>query len=416
MQANPSAPSPHSTPQPLPGPPAIAGGQPAFDPQHPIAFGVPVIGEREVEAVVTCLQSRWIGAGARVLEFERQFAAYRGVRAAVALNSCTSALHLSLLALGIGSGDDVILPSMTFCATANAVIHAGAHPVLADCDRNSFNLTAAEIERRMTPRTRAIIVVHMTGRPAPMPDIIQFARKRGLRVIEDCAHAIEAQVEGRAAGCWGDVGCFSFHATKTLTTGDGGMAISGDEQLIHRIRCLSHHGLDRPAWQRNPGDAYCSIAAGFKANMTDLEAALGLVQLPALEQRWQQRHILWQHYNRLLAGLRLELPAPLPSGSDRHALHLYTPLLCLEALRADRDTIARALAAENIRTGVHYRPLHLQPYYRDRFGYQPEDFPNARDIGDRTITLPLSAALTEDQVDRVAAAFRRILNYYSKPS
>ena len=379
-------------------------------------FGAPAIGEEEIAAVVATLRSRWIGTGPRVEQFERNFAAYKGAQYAIAVGSCTAALHLSLLTLNLASADEVIAPSMTFCSTVNAVLHAGAKPVLADCDLWTMNLTAESIARQLTSRTRAIVVVHMCGRPCPMGEIFEIARKAGLSVIEDCAHAIEAKVDGVAAGLLGDFGCFSFYATKNLTTAEGGMILTKKEDAADRLRRLALHGLSADAYQRFSSSGYrhyVMAEPGFKYNMTDLEAAIGLEQLNKIEAHWRRREQIWQQYMSSFQDLPCFLPPPSSPGT-RHAYHLFTPLLDLDQLRVSRDQILAALTAENIGVGVHYLPVHSHPYYKDNWGWQRGAFPNSEFIGDRTLSLPLAADLDDEAVADVIIAFRRVLKYYRR--
>jgi len=392
--------------------PAIAGGTPVRAPEARLVFGAPVIGEAEIASVVECLRSRWIGLGPRVEQFEHAFARYKGAAYAAAVNSGTAAIHLALLALGIGPGDEVIAPAMTFCSTIHAIVHTGATPVLVDCDRNTFNIDPALIESRVTPRTRAILAVHMCGRCCEMDAILEIARRHELRVIEDCAHAIESTWRGGAAGLMGDAGCFSFYPTKNIATCDGGMVITRDRALHERVKVLSLHGMTADAWSRFVGgpSGYEVVAAGFKCNMTDVAAALLLPQLDAIEEHWRRREILWRAYNERLAGSPLQLPAPLEPDS-RHACHLYTPLLMLPEIGGTREQIIAALDAENIGAGIHYVPVHQQPYYRERFGFTDSDFPNATFVGERTVSLPLSPAMSEQDVDDVATALTRIFRY-----
>lgn len=395
--------------------PACVGGRPVRAHDRFLVFGQPVLDEEEVDALAAVVRSRWIGLGPRVHEFEQRFAAARGAAHAVAVNSCTAALHLSMLALGLGPGDEVITTAMTFCASINAIVHAGATPVLADCEARSLNISADGIAARITSRTRAILVVHMCGRPCDMAAIMALARRHGLYVIEDCAHAIEAEVGGVPAGSFGDLGCFSFYATKNITTGEGGMVVTADEALANRIRVLSLHGLSKDAWNRF-GDAgyqhYDIVSSGFKCNMTDLQAALGLVQLGKLASSAARRREVWERYDRAFADLPCDLPLP-PAPGTVHARHLYTPLLRLDALRASRDDILSALTAEGIGVGVHYLAIPSYLYYRQSFGWSPDDFPNARAIGERTLSLPLSGGLGDDDVDDVCRAFRRVLGYFA---
>ena len=404
---------PHPVQEPN-GLPAIAGGEPIRARERRLIFGAPVIGEAEIASVVECLRSNWIGLGGRVERFEQEFARYKGAPHAVGVSSGTAAIHLALLALGIGAGDEVIAPAMTFCSTIHSIVHTGAKPVLVDCSRSTFNLDPAQIEERITSRTKAILVVHMCGRCCEMDSILDVARRHGLRVIEDCAHAIEATHHGIPAGLMGDAGCFSFYPTKNITTGDGGMVITRDQQLHERVKILSLHGMTADAWSRFVGGptGYEVIAAGFKYNMTDLAASLGLPQLTTIEERWRQREQIWRTYTERLKQLPLLLPPP-PDAGSRHAYHLFTPLLVLEKLGVDRQTIIAALDAENIGVGIHYVPVHQHPYYRQQFGFVDSDFPNASFVGARTISLPLSSAMSEQDVDDMATALTRIFRYYA---
>jgi dTDP-4-amino-4,6-dideoxygalactose transaminase/protein involved in polysaccharide export with SLBB domain len=395
--------------------PAIAGGVPVRPPARTIVFGAPVIGDAEIASVAECLRSRWIGVGPRVQRLEEAFARYKGAPYATAVSSGTAALHLALVALGVGPGDEVIAPTMTFCSTIHAIVHAGATPVLVDCDRATFNVTPEEIERRVTRRTKVVLLVHMCGRSCDMDPIMEIARRQGLRVVEDCAHAIETKYHGRPAGLVGDVGCFSFYATKNVTTGDGGMVITRDRRLAARMKTLSLHGMTADAWSRfkgRPGH-YRVEDAGFKYNMTDIAAAVGLPQLAEVETRWQRRRAIWDIYMERLGGLPLMLPPP-PEPGTRHAYHLFTPLLRLDELGGRRDDVIAAMRAENVLTGVHYVPVHQQPYYRRRFGYAAGDFPGAAFVGRRTLSLPIAADLTDPDVADVCRALDRVLAHVAK--
>lgn len=393
--------------------PAIAGGKPIRTPERPLIFGTPVLGKAELSSVAECLQSGWIGAGPRVARFEKQFAEYKHTPYAIAVSSGTAAIHLSLLALGIGPGDEVIAPTMTFCSTVHSVIHSGATPVLVDCNRASFNCDPQAIQKRITSRTKAILVVHMCGRCCQMDPILKLARRNKLAVIEDCAHAIESSYHGRPAGTLGDAGCFSFYPTKNVTTGDGGMVITPHKRIAQHVKALSLHGMNADAWARFSGipGVYRVERAGFKYNMTDIAASLGSVQLSAVERRWKRRQYAWRTYDAQLSKLPLVLP-PAPEQGTRHACHLYTPLLPLEGLRVSRDRVLAALRAENIFAGIHYVPVHQQPYYRKRFRLRSADFPNATFVGSRTISLPLTAATSGKDVSDVRNALERILGYF----
>lgn len=394
--------------------PAIAGGVPVRSRDNRIIFGAPLIGEAEAIAVADCIRSGWIGLGERVGRFEQEFAAYKNAPHAAAVSSCSAGLHLALLALGIGSGDEVIAPSLTFCSTIHAILHVGATPVLVDSDLESRNIAPDTIERAVTPRTKAVIAVHMCGRACDMDAIIKLADQHQFKLVEDCAHAIEATYRGREAGMLGDAGCFSFYPTKSITTGDGGMVISRHKAVIEQVKLLSYNGVATSAWTRFAGDTagYEVLAAGYKYNMTDMEAALGLPQLPLLEERWAHRQKLWSTYDARLVGLPLEPPSA-GGLENRHAYHLYAPLLRLEKLTVNRQRVVAAMEAENIGVGIHYEPVHTQPFFTERFGNKACECPNATYIGERTISLPLSAGMSESDVGDICAALAKILRYYS---
>jgi len=396
--------------------PALEGGRPVRPKEDFLVFGRPVVGDPEIRALTDCIRRCWIGTGPKVAEFERAFARFKGAPFAVAVNSGTAALHLAMLVAGIGRGDEVVTTAMTFCSTLNAIVHAGAVPVLADCDKRTFNITAGAIRERLTARTRAILVVHMCGRSCDMGPILDLARERGLLLVEDCAHAIETTYHGQAAGLMGDMGCFSFYATKNLTTAEGGMILTQDEELANTLKSLALHGMDKDAWQRFSDAGYRHYAvtrSGFKYNMTDLQGAMGLEQLKRLEALATRRSRIWKLYDEAFADLPCTLPAP-EEKDTRHAHHLYTPLLDLERLRVSRDRVLDALTAENIGAGVHYLPVHLHPYYSQTYGWKHGDFEHAEAIGERTLSLPLSGGLNEVDVDNVIQAFRRILLFYAK--
>ncbi len=354
--------------------------------------------------------------GPKVSEFELAFGRYRAAPHAVAVSSCSAALHLSLLSVGLVAGDEVITTALTFCATVSAIIHAGATPVLADCDRWTMNLTADSIAAKITPRTRAILVVHLCGRPCDMDVIMTLAQHHGLPVIEDCAHAIEASIGGQAVGTIGDFGCFSFYATKNITCAEGGMVLAKNEVAANQVRVLALHGLSKDAWKRF-GDTgyrhYDVVSSGFKYNMTDIQAALGLAQLGRIAQSAARRSEIWDTYDRALSGLPCDLPPP-PAPGSVHAHHLYTPLLQLERLTVTRDEVLEALTAENIGVGVHYLAIPAFTFFRDTFGWSLGDVPNADFIGERTLSLPLSAGLSDSDVQDVCTAFRRILLHFSR--
>ncbi|MDD5439599.1 MAG: DegT/DnrJ/EryC1/StrS family aminotransferase [Candidatus Omnitrophica bacterium] len=377
-----------------------------------LTFAAPRIEQPEIDEVVDSLRSGWIGTGPKVRRFEEMFRAYKGTRYAVSLNSCTAALHLSMAALDIAPGDEVILPAMTFAATANAVIHAGGVPVFADCCRDTLNIDPDDLRKKITRKTRAVIVVHFAGRPCAMDRIMPIARRYRLKVIEDCAHAIEAEYHGKKAGMFGDLGCFSFYVTKNIITGEGGMVVTNNKHYAERVKILALHGMSQDAWKRF-GDTgyrhYQVVYAGYKYNMTDLQASLGIHQLPRIDAYWKKRQRIWHRYNDAFRDLPVFLPAPVEAHS-RHAYHLYTLLLDIDTHKRKRDSFLNAMTRAGIGVGVHYIALHLQPYYRKAFGYRRGDFPNAEWISDRTVSIPLSPKLTDRDVADVIAAVRTLLS------
>mgnify|MGYP001608403013 CR=1 FL=1 len=381
-----------------------------------LVFGSPLIEQPEINEVIRTLKSGWVGTGPKVQRFEEMFRAYKGTRYAMALNSCTAALHLSMLAVGIKDGDEVIVPAMTFAATANSVIHAGARPVFVDCDKETMNISPEAVLKKITPKTKAIIVVHLTGRPCNMQAIMAIAKRRRLKVIEDCAHAIESEYHGEKAGTFGDLGAFSFYVTKNITTVEGGMAITNNETYADKIKTLALHGMNKDAWKRFSDTGYKHyqvVYSGFKYNMTDLQAAIGIHQLPRIEKYWRRRGEIWERYNQAFMELPVFIPAP-NEPNTRHSRHLYTLLLDLNKLKITRDQFLNQMTKENIGIGVHYIALHLHPYYKKRFGYKPGDFPNARWISQRTVSLPLSPKLKAADVEDVIRAVKKILAKHRK--
>ncbi|MCX7161729.1 MAG: DegT/DnrJ/EryC1/StrS family aminotransferase [Rhodocyclales bacterium] len=378
-----------------------------------LVFGSPLIEEDEIAEVVATLRSGWLGTGPRTAAFEQEFASFIGASQAVAVNSCTAALHLSLIAAGVGSGDEVITTPLTFCATVNAIIHSGATPVLADIDPVSMNIDPRRIEASITPRTRAVVPVHFAGRPCDMEGIMAVAGRHGLKVIEDCAHAIEAEFDGRKMGSFGDFGCFSFYVTKNVTTGEGGMVVARRAEDANRIKVLALHGMSKDAWHRF-GDAghkhYLVEECGFKYNMTDMQAAIGLHQLRRVERNWERRGAVWRRYDEAFRDLPLGLPAPL-DAQHRHARHLYTVLVDGERTGVTRDEFLDGMTERKIGVGVHYLSIPEHPYYRNRFGWQPQDYPEAMRVGRQTVSLPLSPKLSDadvaDVIDAVASIVGR---------
>ena len=381
-----------------------------------IVFGAPAIEQDEIDEVVRCLESGWIGTGPRVARFEKEFAAYKGQPFAAAVNSCTAAMHLAVLAAGIGEGDEVITTPLTFCATVNAIVHSGATPVLADVDSRTMNIDPAQIEARITHKTKAILPVHFAGRAADMDALTDVAARHRLKMIEDCAHAIETEYHGRKAGTFGDFGCFSFYATKNVTTGEGGMVLTRNEEDLARIKMLALHGMSKDAWKRFSDEGYKHyfvVETGFKYNMMDLQAALGIHQLRRVESNWRRREDIWQQYNIAFADLPLILPAE-PEPETRHAYHLYTILIDEARAGISRDEFLDAMTANDVGTGVHYLSVPEHPVYQEKFGWRPEDYPNAMRIGRQTVSLPLSAKLTDAEVSRVIEAVNVVLRRKGK--
>lgn len=376
-----------------------------------LVFGSPLIEEAEIEEVAASMKSGWLGTGPKVAKFEQDFMRYKGAKYAAALNSCTAALHLSILAAGINPGDEVITTPMTFCATVNAIIHAGATPVLADVDPITMNINPNEVEKRITPKTRAILPVHFAGRSCDMDNIMNIAKQRNLKVIEDCAHAIETEYKGRKAGTFGDFGCFSFYVTKNIVTGEGGMVLAKREDDIARIKILGLHGMSKDAWKRFSDKGYKHykvVECGFKYNMMDLQAAIGIHQLRRIEKHWQRRQKIWQRYNEAFADLPVGLPAN-PEDDTRHAYHLYTIMIDESKTGISRDAFLNAMTWQNIGIGVHYLSIPEHPYYQQVFGWKPEDYPNAMRIGRETVSLPISAKLTDEDVEDVIEAVTGIV-------
>lgn len=375
-----------------------------------LPFHLPHIGEEEIRAVEETLRSGWITTGVKVRTFEREFADFIGARHAVAVNSATAALHLALEALGVTAGDEVIVPTMTFAASAEVVIYLGATPVLVDCQPDTLNLDPDRLEQAITPRTKAIMPVHFGGQPCEMDRIGAIAARHQLPVVDDAAHALPASFEGRQVGTISDLTCFSFYATKTITTGEGGMVTTDRDDYADRIRIMSLHGISRDAWKRYTAEGswyYEILHAGFKYNLTDIAAALGIEQLKRCTTFRDRRRQIADLYDRAFSGVD-EIATPVRRPNVDHAWHLYVIQLERERLGIDRAAFIEALKAAQIGTSVHFIPLHLHPYYRDRWGYRPEQLPVATAVFERTISLPIYPDMTDDDVADVADAVRRM--------
>jgi len=376
-----------------------------------LVFGQPLIEQEEVDEFLESVRSCWLGTGKKVALFERDFAAYKKVKFAAAVNSCSAALHLSCLALDIKPGDEVITTAMTFCATVNAIIHAGATPVLADVNPLTLNIDPAAIEKKITPRTKAIIVVHFAGRPCEMDAITAIAKKHRLFIIEDCAHAIESEYRSKPCGTMGDIGCFSFYSNKNITTGEGGMVISNNEKLISKIKTLALHGLSADAWNRFSDEGYKHYfvqEAGFKYNMMDLQAAFGIHQLKRIEDYWERRKKTWDFYNSELKGLPITLPVE-DDPNIKNAYHLFTIRIDQPVCGLTRDEFLNKMHRMNIGCGVHYQAIPSHPYYQKAFGFKESDFPAAVKYGRETVSIPISPKLTEQDTRDVVDAIKEIL-------
>ena len=381
-----------------------------------LPFAMPDIGEAEIDSVVETLRSGWLTTGPKVRQFEADFAKYVGSQQAVAVNSATAALHLALGAVGIEAGDEVLVPTMTFAATAEVVLYFKAKPVLVDCRPDTLNLDPEQIERAITPKTRAIIPVHIAGQACDMHRILEIARDNDLKVIEDAAHALPARLQGKLIGTIGDITCFSFYATKTITTGEGGMATTESPEWAERMRIMGLHGISKDAWKRYTAEGswyYEILYPGYKYNMTDIAAAIGIEQLKKCDRFWESRQRCAMLYNE---GFR-DLPGiitPYVAPDVQHAWHLYAIQLDLEQLRIGRNAFIALLKQEGIGTSVHFIPLHLHPYYRDAFGYCPQDFPHASFVFERLVSLPIYPKMTEADVQRVLDTVRALIRQHRR--
>ena len=378
-----------------------------------LVFAAPDIQEEEIAEVEACLRSGWLGTGPRVKRFEADFAAYKGVapNQVAGVNSCTAAMHVSMVAAGLEPGSEVITTPLTFCATVNAILHAGLTPVLADVEADTQNIDPDAIEAAITPRTRAILPVHFAGRPCNMDRIMAIARKHDLMVIEDCAHAIETEYRGRKAGTFGDFGCFSFYVTKNVVTGEGGMVLSRDPAKSARARMLALHGMSQDAWHRFSDEGYKHyqvVECGFKYNMMDMQAAIGIHQLARVEAAWKKREAAWACYMDRLGGLAVGLPAAFEPDT-RHALHLFTILVDPREAGLSRDGFLDGMNSLGIGTGVHYQSIPEHRYYQERFDWRPEQWPRAMAIGRSTVSLPLSPKLSESDLDRVVRGVQSLV-------
>ncbi|MBU0700985.1 DegT/DnrJ/EryC1/StrS aminotransferase family protein [bacterium] len=381
-----------------------------------LSFHQALLGEEEEASVIQTLRSGWLTTGPKTKQFEAEFAKYAKSEHAVAVNSCTAALHLALVAAGIGKGDEVITTPMTFCATANVIVHVQAAPVFVDVDSVTLNIDVKRIEEKITSKTRAIIPVHYAGCPCEMETILDLAKKYNLVVIEDAAHATETEYHGKKVGSIGDMAAFSFYATKNLTTAEGGMLTTNSDEFAEKVRVLALHGMSKDAWKRYSPEGYQHyevLYPGYKYNMTDIQASLGLCQLAKIEDflKVRQRHVA--SYDKAFKDMdSIVRIGRIPD--IKHAEHLYAIILKTELLNASRDRILSALQKENIGVSVHFQSLHLHPYYRQQFGFSEGAFPVTEYAADRILSLPLYPGLAEQDVCDVIEAVKKVIGYYSR--
>jgi len=377
-----------------------------------IIFGQPEIGDDEINEVVDSLRIGWLGTGPKTKKFEIDFANYKSIKYSLALNSCTAGLHLSCLTLDLKPGDEVITSAMTFCATVNSIIHAGGKPVLVDIDPNTWNMDPVKLEEKINSKTKAIIPVHFAGRSCEMDQIIKIATKHNLKVIEDCAHAIETIYKGEKAGTMGDMGVFSFYATKNLAVGEGGMVISNNEKFISRLKVYALHGMSKDAWSRFSDDGYKHYKvemAGFKYNMPDVQAAIGIHQLKKIDKFYIKREKIWSLYQKEFENLPITLPYEIEVNT-RHAYHLFN--ICLDQNKTNirRDEFLNKMNENKIGVGVHYESIPVHPYYQKTFNWNPLDYPNALKFGKETVSIPISPRLSNNDLDKIIDVTKRILN------
>lgn len=394
--------------------PAIEGGTPVREQFLP--FAQPMLDEEEIDNVVEVLRSGWLTTGPKVAEFEKNFREYIGCRHATALNSCTGGLHVALAALGIGPGDEVITTTTTFAATGHVIAMMGAKPVLVDVEKDTFNIDPERIREAVNERTKALMPVDFAGHPCDMDPILEIAGENDLRVITDAAHSTGAEYKGKKIGLFGDVTAFSFYAIKNMTTGEGGMVTTEDPELADKMQKLLYFGINKDAYKRyeKSGTWYYEIESlGYKYNMDNIQGALGVVQLKKLDMFNEIRRKYAAYLDEKLGDTE-EIIVPVEKDYAKHVYHLYPILIRPETLKIDRAKFIDALRAENIGTSVHFIPLHLHPYYREAWGYERGDFPNAEYVYDRLISLPLYPKMTTDDLDDVVAAIKKIVEFYRR--
>jgi dTDP-4-amino-4,6-dideoxygalactose transaminase len=378
-----------------------------------LPFSRPLISQAAIDDVVSCLKSGWITTGPRVAEFTEALKEYFNAPYALLLTSATAGLHLALLALNLEPGDEVITSPLTFAATLNTIVLAGARPVLVDIDPHTLNIDLNRLEEAITDRTRVIIPVHFAGLPVDLDALYDIANRHNLRVIEDAAHAIGTEYKGKRVGSFGDIQVVSFHPNKNMTTGEGGCVITRDKQVADQISRLRFHGMDRQAWNRygkNGSQDYEIVLPGFKYNMMDIQAAIGIHQLKDLAGFIARRNELAERYQQALSDWAEWTLPKRPLYDHMHSWHIYTPLINEEVTRMNRNEFMLAMKERNIGTGLHYRAVHLYPYYRQAFGFNLGDFPHSEDVSERIVSLPLFPGMTDAEHDRVLDVMYSIFN------
>ena len=381
-----------------------------------LPFHSPWLGREEEKEVIDTLRSGWLTTGPKTKQFEKNFSAYVRAKYSVGVNSCTAGLHLGLNTYGVGEGDEVITTPMTFAATVNVIVHQRAKPVFVDVNRETMLIDEDQIESKITPRTKAILPVHFSGQPVEIDKIVAIASRHNLKIVWDCAHAIETEYKGKRMGEFPGICAFSFYANKNITTGEGGMVTCNEEQTAHKLGILALHGLSKAAWKRFSKEGYKHyevLYPGFKYNMFDIQASLGLHQLKKIDRFWKKRKQIVDTYNKAFSKIE-EVSLIKEKTAIKNACYLYILVFKTEMLRVDRDQIMTALQEENIGVGVHYRAVHLQPFYRQTYGFKPGDFPNAEYLSDRVVSLPLFPKLTKDDTQDVIRAVQKVILKFKK--
>lgn len=384
-----------------------------------LSFHRPYIAKDEIQEVIDTLKSGWLTTGPKTKQFEKEFASYIGSKHAITVNSGTAALHLALDAIGLKQGERVILPTMTFAATAEAVIYFKAKPVLVDCQKDTFNIDLDQVEEYLDKnpyKVKAIIPVHVAGQPCEMDRVLEIAKRFNLKVIEDAAHALSAKYKERVIGRIGDIAAFSFYVTKSITTGEGGMVTTDDDEYAEMIRKMSLHGISKDAWKRYTSEGswyYEILRPGYKYNMTDIASAIGIHQLRKCDWFYEKRKEIAQMYTRAFKETE-EIQEPVVKPYIQHAWHLYIIQLNLEKLTIDRARFIQEMKNRNIGTSVHFIPLHMHPYYRKMYGYKPENFPGAKYVYERIVSLPIYPKMKKEDAEDVVWAVKDVVAKYRK--